>query len=70
MLADRLRKAWDDRRKSTTMDAVMRFSEGGLVLGAGTGVRGGIRNVCRSDVRASASKFDASRENRHYQVLI
>jgi hypothetical protein len=36
MLADRLRKAWDNRRKSMAVDAVMRFSEEGLVLGAGT----------------------------------
>lgn len=36
MLEDRLRKAWDARRKSTTVNVVMRFSEEGLVLGAGT----------------------------------
>ena len=36
MLADRLSKAWDARRRSTAIDPVMRFSDEGLVLGAGT----------------------------------
>jgi len=36
MLADRLVKAWTARRGSSGIDAVMRFSREGLVLGAGT----------------------------------
>jgi hypothetical protein len=36
MLAERLDKAWSARRGSTAIDAVMRFSDEGLVLGAGT----------------------------------
>lgn len=36
MLADRLSKAWEARRKAVDIDAVMRFSDEGLVLGAGT----------------------------------
>jgi len=36
MLADRLSKAWRSRRESTAIDPMMRFSEEGLVLGAGT----------------------------------
>jgi hypothetical protein len=36
MLAERLDKAWGARRESTAIDPVMRFSDEGLVLGAGT----------------------------------
>jgi hypothetical protein len=36
MLADRLSKAWEAQRRSSSIDAVMRFSEEGLVFGAGT----------------------------------
>jgi hypothetical protein len=36
MLADALNQAWDERRKSAAIEAVMRFSPEGLVLGAGT----------------------------------
>jgi hypothetical protein len=36
MLAERLDKAWDARRGSGAIDPVMRFSDEGLVLGAGT----------------------------------
>ena len=36
MLADRLAKAWRERRESSEIDAVMRFSDEGLVLGVGT----------------------------------
>jgi len=36
MLADRLSRAWDDRRGTTHLDPVMRFSDEGLVLGVGT----------------------------------
>jgi len=36
MLADRLSKAWGARRGSTPIEPVMRFSDEGLVLGAGT----------------------------------
>ena len=36
MLAERLEKAWRARRGSTPVDAAMRFSHEGLVLGAGT----------------------------------
>ena len=36
MLADRLGKEWRARRASAPIDAVMRFSDAGLVLGAGT----------------------------------
>ena len=36
MLAERLNKTWLDRRGSICIDALMRFSDEGLVLGAGT----------------------------------
>jgi hypothetical protein len=36
MLADRLSKLWDERRRSSPIDTSMRFSEEGLLLGAGT----------------------------------
>jgi hypothetical protein len=36
MLAEQLNKAWAERRKSTAIDAGMRFSDEGLVFGAGT----------------------------------
>jgi hypothetical protein len=36
MLADQLGRAWRERRASIGIDAVMRFSDEGLVLGAGT----------------------------------
>lgn len=36
MLAHRLSKAWADRRGATPLDAIMRFTNEGLVLGAGT----------------------------------
>ena len=36
MLADRLDKTWRARRRSTSIEPVMRFSDEGLVLGAGT----------------------------------
>jgi hypothetical protein len=36
MLADQLAKAWRERRGSVAIDAAMRFSDEGLVLGAGT----------------------------------
>jgi len=36
MLAERLKKAWSVRRGSNAIDVVMRFSDEGLVLGAGT----------------------------------
>ncbi len=36
MFADRLTKAWSNRRKSTDIDVIMRFADEGLVLGAGT----------------------------------
>jgi hypothetical protein len=36
MLADELDKAWAVWRGSTAVDPVMRFTEQGLVLGAGT----------------------------------
>ena len=36
MLAERLSKAWRSRRESTVIEPVMRFSDEGLVLGAGT----------------------------------
>jgi hypothetical protein len=36
MLADRLGKAWEACRASTTIDRNMRFADEGLVLGAGT----------------------------------
>src|SRR5579859_5758747 len=36
MFADELAKAWAERRASTAIDLVMRFSNEGLVLGAGT----------------------------------
>jgi hypothetical protein len=36
LLADRLGKAWRARQASAPIDAVMRFSDEGLVLGAGT----------------------------------
>jgi len=36
MLAERLEKAWRARRRSTAIDTVMRFSDHGLTLGAGT----------------------------------
>src|SRR5580658_2490738 len=36
MLSDRLDKAWDRRRATTNVDAIMRFSNDGLVFGAGT----------------------------------
>lgn len=36
MLAEKLGKAWAARRASTAIDSVMRFSDEGLVLGAGT----------------------------------
>jgi hypothetical protein len=48
MLADRLSKAWRSRRESTAIDPMMRFSEEGLVLGAGTVVApstGSSRNI-------------------------
>lgn len=36
MLGDRLDKEWRERRTSIPIDAIMRFSDHGLVLGAGT----------------------------------
>jgi len=36
MLADQLSKSWDERRRSAPIEAAMRFSDKGLVLGAGT----------------------------------
>jgi len=36
LLADRLSKAWRERRASAPIDRVMRFADEGLVLGAGT----------------------------------
>lgn len=48
MLADRLGKAWAARRDTTEIDKVMRFSNEGLVLGAGTILarsRGSARDV-------------------------
>jgi hypothetical protein len=36
MLAERLSKAWRERRGSRTIEPVMRFSDEGLILGAGT----------------------------------
>ena len=36
MLADQLAKAWRERRESVAIEAAMRFSDEGLVLGAGT----------------------------------
>ena len=36
MLAERLDKAWRERRRSIGVDPLMRFSDEGLVLGAGT----------------------------------
>jgi len=36
MLSDQLAKAWRERRESVAVDATMRFSDAGLVLGAGT----------------------------------
>ncbi len=35
MLAERLNSEWQARRRSATIDAVMRFSDEGLVWGAG-----------------------------------
>src|ERR1700742_2464358 len=35
MFAERLRWAWEEHRASTSIDPVMRFTEKGLVLGAG-----------------------------------
>lgn len=36
MLADQLSRLWDERRRSAPIDAAMRFTDKGLVLGAGT----------------------------------
>src|SRR3974390_751506 len=36
MIADQLSKAWNEHRKLTSVDPVMRFSDEGLVLGSGT----------------------------------
>ena len=36
MLADQLATAWRERRESVAIDATLRFSDEGLVLGAGT----------------------------------
>jgi hypothetical protein len=36
MLAERLSKAWDERKRSTPIDPIMKFTAEGLILGAGT----------------------------------
>lgn len=36
MISDQLTKLWDERRAATPIDAAMRFSDEGLVFGAGT----------------------------------
>ncbi len=36
MFAERLEKAWRDRKASVPIDAAIKFTDQGLVLGAGT----------------------------------
>lgn len=57
MLADRLENEWRERRASTPIDVVMRFSDEGLVLGAGVVLARAGRSARTIEIDIGASRL-------------